>query len=221
VDLTKFTLLAGALGVGVGFGLQNLVSNFISGILLLFERPINPGDTIEVGSRAGEVRRIGIRSTTLRTFEGADVIIPNAMLISQEVVNWTLTDRVRRIEIPVSAAYGSDPQHVIKILLGVLAKYPDILAWPKPLALFQGMGDSALSFVLRFWTENADWVTLRSDVTTGVYAALREAGIEIPFPQRELRLRSMDAGVRELMSEATPKEPRPPTGGERGVDQKP
>ena len=220
VDLTRVTLLAGALGVGVGFGLQNLVSNFISGILLLFERPINPGDTIEVGSRAGEVRRIGIRSTTLRTFEGADVIIPNAMLISQEVVNWTLTDRVRRIEIPVGVAYGSDPQHVIKILLGTLAKYPDILPWPKPLALFQGMGDSALSFVLRFWTEIADWGTLRSDVATGVYAGLREAGIEIPFPQRELRLRSVDAGVRELMSEATPKEPRPPTLGEGGADRK-
>lgn len=209
VDLTKFTVLAGALGVGVGFGLQNLVNNFISGIMLLFERPINPGDSIEVGSRAGEVKRIGIRSTTLRTFEGADVIIPNATLISQEVVNWTLTDRLRRIEIPVGAAYGSDPQQVTQLLLAVLAKYPDVLPWPKPVALLQGMGESALNFVLRFWTGDFDgWVVLRSEVTTSVYAALREASIEVPFPQRDLHLRSVDPGLRRVLGEAGPESPR-------------
>jgi len=219
VDLTRFTLLAGALGVGVGFGLQNLISNFISGIMLLFERPINPGDTIEVGSRAGKVKRIGIRSTTLRTFEGADVIIPNATLISQEVVNWTLTDRLRRVEISVGAAYGTDPEKVIQLLLAVLAKYPDVLPWPKPMALFQGMGESALNFVLRFWTGNFDgWVALRSDVTTSVYSALRDAGIEVPFPQRDLHLRSVDAGVRQLMSGATPGDPRPPAAGKESAD---
>ena len=217
VDLTKFTLLAGALGVGVGFGLQNLVNNFISGIMLLFERPINPGDTIEVGSRAGEVMRIGIRSTTLRTFEGADVIIPNATLISQEVVNWTLTDRIRRVDIPVGAAYGSDPQQVMQVLLAVLAKYPDVLPWPKPIALFQGMGDSALNFVLRFWTGNFDgWVVLRSDVTTSIYAGLREAGIEVPFPQRDLHLRSVDPGLRRVLGEAGPEAAR---GGSPGQSE--
>jgi small-conductance mechanosensitive channel len=217
VDLTKFTLLAGALGVGVGFGLQNLVNNFISGIMLLFERPINPGDTIEVGARAGEVMRIGIRSTTLRTFEGADVIIPNATLISQEVVNWTLTDRIRRVEIPVGAAYGSDPQQVMQALLAVLAKYPDVLPWPKPMALFQGMGDSALNFVLRFWTGNFDgWVVLRSDVTTSVYTALREAGIEVPFPQRDLHLRSVGPGVSRVLGEAGPEGAR---GGSPGQSE--
>ncbi len=221
VDLTKFTLLAGALGVGVGFGLQNLISNFISGIMLLFERPINPGDTIEVGSRSGEVKRIGIRSTTLRTFEGADVIIPNATLISQEVVNWTLTDRLRRVEIPVGAAYGTDPEKVTQLLLAVLAKYPDVLPWPKPMALFQGMGESSLNFVLRFWTGNFDgWVALRSDVATSVYSALRDAGIEVPFPQRDLHLRSVDAGVRRLISDATPGDLRPQTGSEGVTDRK-
>ncbi|HWT77688.1 MAG TPA: mechanosensitive ion channel domain-containing protein, partial [Candidatus Methylomirabilis sp.] len=126
VDMSRITLLAGALGVGIGFGLQNIVNNFLSGMLLLFERPIQPGDMIELGTVSGEVKRIGIRSTTVRTGEGADVIIPNANLISREVVNWTLSDRRRRVDVPVTVAYGSEPKQVMDILLQVARKYPDV-----------------------------------------------------------------------------------------------
>ena len=181
VDMSRITLLAGALGVGIGFGLQNIVNNFMSGILLLFERPIQPGDVIEVGTLSGEVKRIGIRSTTVRTGEGADVIIPNATLISREVVNWTLSDRKRRVDVAVTVAYGSDPKQVMGILLKTVRNYPDVLATPEPTVVFQGMGENSLSFSVRFWTANFDnWVNLRTEVTAGVYKALNEAAIVIP-----------------------------------------
>jgi potassium-dependent mechanosensitive channel len=181
VDMSRITLLAGALGVGIGFGLQNIVNNFLSGILLLFERPIQPGDVIELGAVSGEVKRIGIRSTTVQTGEGADVIIPNANLISREVVNWTLTDRRRRVDVAATVAYGSDPKQVMDILLQVARKYPDVLATPEPMVVFQGMGENSLSFSLRFWTANFDnWVNVKTEVTAGVYKALIESGIAIP-----------------------------------------
>ncbi len=191
-DLGRFALLAGALGVGIGFGLQNVVNNFISGLILLFERPVQVGDTIQVGELMGEVRRIGIRSSTVRTWQGAEVIVPNAGLISEQVVNWTLSDRERRIEVNVGVAYGTDPQRVLALLLEVAAKHPDLLSHPAPSALFQGFGESSLDFELRGWTGNAgEWMRIRSDLAVAINAALAEAGIEIPFPQRDLHVRSI------------------------------
>ncbi len=197
IDLSNFALLAGALGIGIGFGLQNLVNNFVSGLILIFERPIQLGDTIEFGTWIGTVRRIGIRSSTVRTFDGAEVIVPNGSLISSEVVNWTLSDRLRRIEVSVGVAYGTDPQRVLDILLDVVAKHDNVLQHPQPLALFVGFGDSSLDFKTLFWTSNFDdWLRIRSDVTVKINQAVTEAGIEIPFPQRDLHFKSIDPSVK-------------------------
>ena len=130
MDLNRFTLLAGAFGVGIGFGLQNIVNNFLSGLILLFERPIHPGDTIEVGGVSGIVKNIGIRSSTISTGDGADAIIPNATLISEKLMNWTLTDPWRRIEINIGVAHGSDLQKVMEILLAVAAADSSVLKRP-------------------------------------------------------------------------------------------
>jgi len=189
IDLSRVTVLAGAFGVGIGFGLQNIVNNFISGLILLYERPIQIGDTVEVGTLTGEVKRIGIRSSTLRTFQGAEVIVPNASLIAEKVVNWTLSDRQRRIELPLGVAYGTDPQRVLEILLGVANASPEILKDPPPLALFRGFGDSALNFELRVWTGLAAYLEVHSRIAIAVNTALREAAIEIPFPQRDLHIK--------------------------------
>jgi small-conductance mechanosensitive channel len=206
VDFNRFTLLAGAFGVGIGFGLQNVVNNFVSGLILLFERPVQVGDTIEMGSVLGEIRRIGIRSSTVRTWPGAEVIIPNSSLISDQVINWTLSDRNRRIDIPVGVAYGTDPEQVLAILEEVARKHRDILESPPAVALFRAFGDSSLDFELRAWTHRAEgWVAVQSELTVAINAAFRDAGITIPFPQRDLHLRSASPGLVPTLS----------SGGER------
>ncbi|MDH3686501.1 MAG: mechanosensitive ion channel [Myxococcales bacterium] len=193
VDFSRFTLLAGAFGVGIGFGLQNVVNNFVSGLILLYERPIEVGDTIEIGGLLGDVKQIGIRASTVRTFQGAEVIVPNGNLISAEVVNWTLSDRHRRVELPVGVAYGNRPARVIEVLEPVFEGEPRILREPAPVILFRGFGDSSLDFEVRFWARDADtYLQLTSDVATAIYDLLNEAGIEIPFPQRDLHLKGVD-----------------------------
>ena len=189
VDLNRFTILAGALGVGVGFGLQNLVNHFTSGLILAFERPIRVGDTIEIGPVLGEVRTIGARASTIRTFDGAEVMIPNGNLVSTDVVNWTLSDRLRRIEVKVPVAYGTDPQRVMDLLVATASSHPKALSHPEPQALFRGFGDSSLDFLLRFWTADFEnWLRVQSDVTMQVHAALGAARISIPFPQRDVHI---------------------------------
>ena len=196
MEWSKLAILAGALGVGIGFGLQNLVNNFVSGLILIFERPIKVGDTIEFGTLLCRVLRIGIRSSTVRTYEGAEVIVPNGNIISSEVVNWTLSDKLRRIEILVGVAYGTDPEKVINILKGIVAEHDSILKNPEPVVLFTEFGDSSLNFSLRFWTADfEEWLNLKSEITVLVNKALKEANIEIPFPQRDLHLRSVDPEI--------------------------
>ena len=202
VQLDRFALLAGAFGVGIGFGLQTIVNNFVSGLILLFERPVKVGDTVQVGSLSGEVRHIGIRSSTLRTFDGADVILPNGELVSGAVTNWTLADRLRRIDIPVGVAYGSDPERMIALLRGVAVNHPLVIEQPAPVAFFMGFGDSALNFELRCWTETFDkWVATRSDLLTQINTALTEAGIEIPFPKRDVQVMGAPLAVRLVRDE--------------------
>jgi small-conductance mechanosensitive channel len=182
----------GAFGVGIGFGLQNVVNNFVSGLILLYERPIQVGDVLQVGALQGRVRRIGIRSSTLSTFDGAEVIVPNANLIATDVVNWTLSDRIRRVDIAVGASYGSDPREVLAVLDRVARAHAEVLASPEPTALFVGFGESALAFELRFWTPEYDaWIRVGSEVRTAIFAAFKDAGIEIPFPQRDLHVKSV------------------------------
>jgi potassium efflux system protein len=189
VDPTKVTVLVGAFGVGIGFGLQNVVNNFVSGLILLFERPIHVGDTIEVGDLLGKVGRIGIRASTVRTWTGADIIVPNSQLISDRVTNWTLSDQLRRIDLPVGVNYSAPPQEVIKVLEAVAGAHPRILKNPPPQALFVGYGDSSINFELRAWTDQFDnWPRIRSDLAVALYDAVHEAGMAFPFPQREVRL---------------------------------
>jgi small-conductance mechanosensitive channel len=189
VDLNRMTLLTGAFGVGVGFGLQSIVNNFVSGIILLVERPIQVGDAIQMADLDGEVRRIGIRSTTVHTWRGAEVIVPNATLISGNLTNWTLSDRTRRLELPIGVAYGTDPDRVIVLLTETAASVPGVLANPAPAAFFQGFGDSALNFELRAWTDHfEEWGSIRSHIAVAVNNRLKAEGIEIPFPQRDVNL---------------------------------
>jgi small-conductance mechanosensitive channel len=192
VDLNKVSLLAGAFGVGIGFGLQNVVNNFVSGLILLYERPVQLGDIVEVGGTSGEVRRIGIRSSTIRTGQGAEVIVPNSSLISDRVVNWTFSDRKKRMDVKVGVAYGSDPERVIELLEGVAKAHPQVLAAPPPQAVFLGFGDSALNFELYAWSGHVDTAgTTQSELAIGVIRALAEARIEIPFPQQDVRVRAL------------------------------
>jgi small-conductance mechanosensitive channel len=197
-DANRFTLLAGAFGVGIGFGLQTIVNNFISGIILLTEQPVQVGDAIAIGDIVGEIQRIGIRSSTVRTWQGAEVIIPNADLISEQVTNWTRSDRRRRVEINVGVAYGSDHQQVMDILLGVANRGDGLLDEPQPYILFVGFGESSLDFEVRAWTDEFDRFTrVQSALTVQILEALDEAGIEIPFPQRDLHIRSIEAPTEE------------------------
>ena len=151
VDFNKVSVLAGAFGVGIGFGLQSIVNNFVSGLILLFERPIHVGDTVEVGNLQGTVRRIGIRASVIHTGSGADIIVPNSQLVTDKVTNWTLSDRLRRVDLPVGVNYGADPKKVIELLEQVGRAHPDVLPEPAPRALFMSYGDSSINFELRVW----------------------------------------------------------------------
>ena len=198
LNFTRITIIAGALGVGVGFGLQNIVNNFVSGLILLFERPIQVGDAVQLGTLSGEVKRIGIRSSTVRTWEGAEVIVPNASLVSDQVTNWTLSDRMRRVDVDVGVSYGTEPQRVVTLLADVARRTPGVLLEPAPIVLFLGFGDSALNFQLRAWTAHfEEWIRTRSELGLAVHDALEQAGITVPFPQREVRVIPESNGLRE------------------------
>jgi small-conductance mechanosensitive channel len=191
--MTNLTIILGAMSVGIGFGLQNIFNNLVSGLILLLERPIKIGDTIEVGPMVGVVKHIGIRASNVHTVDGAEIIVPNGNLISNEVINWTLTDKRRRIEVLVGVAYGSDPYKVQEIFIKIVSEHPDVVTDPKPNVLFNNFGDSSLDFRLLFWTDNFDeWIRRRSEIIFKIFDALKEAGIEIPFPQRVLHIRSTD-----------------------------
>jgi small-conductance mechanosensitive channel len=210
VELNKFTVLTGAFGVGIGFGLQNIINNFVSGLILQFERPIHIDDILEVDNNTGKVSRIGIRSSTIRTFQGAEVIIPNATLISSKVINWTLSESQRRRELPVGVAYGTDPKLVLKILRDAAARHELVLTKPEPMVYFTGFGESALNFELHFWVmQENNGLQITSEVALAAMQMFEDAGIEIPFPQRDLHLRSVDRSAAELL-QASESHPLPP-----------
>jgi len=188
-DLTRVTVLAGALGVGIGFGLQNIVNNFISGIILLFERPIQVNDIAQVDQLMGTIKAVGVRSTIIRTFDGAEVIVPNADFISKSVVNWTKSDRRRRAEIDVGVAYGADPDRIIEILETVALSHDEVIKDPAAFAVFTGFGESSLNFRLYVWLADlSDMLQTPSTIRSELLRALTGAGIGIPFPQRDIRV---------------------------------
>ena len=180
IDLAKVTILAGAFSVGIGFGLQNVINNFVSGLILLFERPIKVGDVIEVGGNVGEVRRIGIRASVIRTADGSEVIVPNGSLISSQVTNWTFSDRQRAVEVSVNAVGGADPQRVVELLKNTAAAYPGVAKEPSPQVYVTNFSAGAVTFQLRAWTDrNEEWAQLRSDLSVAVNEALAREKIAI------------------------------------------
>jgi len=198
LDLSSLTVIAGAVGVGIGFGLQNIISNFISGIIILIERPISIGDRVEVGGVAGQIVKINLRSTIVVTNDNISIIVPNSQFISESVINWSHGDPKARFRIPIGVAYGTDADQLTKVLLAVAKADPNVLAEPKPSVFFDSYGDSSLNFELGVWTQSMvrSPRTLRSSINFAVYKALAEAGIEIPFPQRDLHVRSGSLEVR-------------------------
>jgi small-conductance mechanosensitive channel len=190
VELSRLTLVISALGVGIGFGLQNIVNNFVSGLILAFERPIREGDQVTLGQTSGRVDQIGLRATRIRTGDGAEVIVPNATLIAGELINWTLSDRARRIEITVSVGSASDPDAVKALLLEAVRGLPGVAARPESLAVFRGFGAGSLDFAVQLWTDDIDdRLAVESEARGRILAALRKAGVEIPLPQMDLRVR--------------------------------
>jgi small-conductance mechanosensitive channel len=195
-EFTKLTIILSALGVGIGFGLQSVVNNFVSGLILLFERPVRVGDYIELGGNWAEIKNIGLRATTVQTFDQADVIIPNADLVSNQVTNWTLSDRRVRLIIPVGVAYGSDISLVIETLMACAKQNSDVAEEPAPQVLFLNFGESALEFELRVWVMDADHrLVVSSALHQEIDRSFRDAKIEIAFPQRDLHLRSVDDAI--------------------------
>lgn len=192
IDLSALTVLAGALGIGVGFGLQNIANNFISGLIILFERPIKVGDRIDVGGVTGDVVEISPRATTVVTNDNIAVIVPNSEFISSKVTNWSYTNRDVRLNFPIGVSYKSDPEQVRRALLEVAAAHSGVLSQPNPDVLLQEFGDSSINFVLRVWTR--DYTTapgvLRSEINYAIWKKFQAENIEIPFPQRDLHIRT-------------------------------
>jgi len=189
--------LVAALSVGLGFGLQEIVANFVSGLVILFERPVRVGDTVTVGALTGTVSRVRIRATTITDWDRKEIIVPNKSFITEQVINWTLSDPITRLVIPVGIAYGSDFQLAHKVMETTLASMPIVLDEPPPKVYFVGYGDSSLNFNLYVYSrELSDRLPLTHAVHEEILKALREHDIEIPFPQRDLHLRSVDKRIR-------------------------
>ena len=191
IRLTSLTMIFGLNGFGIAFGLQNVTSNFISGIILLFERPISVGDFIEVGDAIGQVKSINMRATTITTRENIALIVPNSKFIEDTVTNWSIGDLKIRIAVLVRVAYGSDTRLVEKLLLKVAEEHPKVLSDPRSDVLFRDFGDSALNFALRAWIPDpASRSLIASDLNYAIDTAFRENGIKVPFPQRDVHFYS-------------------------------
>ncbi len=198
LDLTSVAFLGGAVGIGVGVGLQPVVNNFVSGLILLVERPIKVGDRVEIEKLAGDVVRIAARSTWVRTNDNVVIIVPNSEFTSQRVTNWTANDRRVRISLPVGTSYSSDPKQVKQLLLKVAGEHSDVLAEPAADVIFTAFGDSSLNFELRVWTMTQVRTpqVLISDLYFAIFDLFKQEGVEIPFPQRDLHLRSVSVPIR-------------------------
>jgi small-conductance mechanosensitive channel len=201
VNFRNITIIGGALGVGIGFGLQGIVNNFVSGLILLFERPIKVGDWVQLGDQWGEIAKIGLRATVVRTFDRSEIVVPNADLVSNQVTNWTLTDRYMRVRLNVGVAYGSDVPLVMQTLREVAMDNPMVVSNPAPQIFFMAFGESSLDFELRIWVhEIENFVEVRSQINQEIDRRFRGSGIVIAFPQRDLHLRSVDEPAASVLS---------------------
>jgi small-conductance mechanosensitive channel len=191
INLSGLAVIFGLLSVGIGFGLQNITSNFVAGLILLFERPIKVGDRVTVGGIEGDVIEINIRSTTIRSLNNIDIIVPNSEFVSSQVVNWSHGDRKIRLDVEVGVSYNSDLDAVLRSLKEVALENPEILRDPEPDVHLREFGDSSWNMKLRIWIDNPKrHPVVRSDINCAIVRKFRENGVEIPFPQRDLHLRS-------------------------------
>ncbi|WP_167020951.1 mechanosensitive ion channel family protein [Chitinophaga sp. Cy-1792] len=208
IPMDKVTIVIGALGVGIGFGLQNIVNNLVSGIILAFEKPIEVGDTIDLGTKSGVVKEIGIRSSKISAFDGSEVIVPNGDLISHQLVNWTLSNRTKRVDFVIGVGYGSDVGKVKAIISAAFPNRDGVLSIPAPVILFDQFGDNSINFKIYFWVADVGNAgSVQSEVMTYIYDALNAAGTEIPYPQRDLHIRSVDENILNRWDKRTPEEP--------------
>ena len=192
-NLSSLAIVAGAFSIGIGFGLQNLVNNFVSGLILLAERPIRVGDLVVVGGEEGYVRKISVRSTEIETFDRAHVLIPNSSFVSDKVKNWTLRNSVRRVTISIGTAYACNPRQVRDVLLKVARNNPDVLHTPEPLVDLREFGASSLNFILYVFIDDiGKTVRVRTDLSMAIFDAFADAGIEIPFTQTDVNIRNID-----------------------------
>jgi small-conductance mechanosensitive channel len=192
IPMTAFAVVAGAVGLGVGFGLQTIASNFISGIIIMFERPVKVGDRIEVGEVHGKVTAINARATTVLTNDNISVIVPNSRFISENVVNWTHSGNLVRFRVPALVPYGSDARRIERLLLEAAERCPDVLQRPEPSVRLSGFSDNGLTFELLVWSSTLVHRKgkLMSDVNFLIYDVFRQNGVDIPFPQRDVHIRS-------------------------------
>lgn len=210
VDLSNLALIAGALSVGIGFGLQSVVNNFVSGLILLFERPIKVGDWIITPSGEGIVKKISVRSTEIETFDRSSIIVPNSELVAQTVTNWTHKNNMGRVRIPVGVAYGADPERVRDILMKCADENPLVVRYPEPFVSWEGFGASSLDFELRcFLSDIGRGLQVRTELRYAIFKAFKENGIEIPFPQQDIHVRSWPEKHIPEPSPATPARERP------------
>ncbi len=186
IELSDLSLLAGALGVGIGFGLRNIMANFISGIIMVFERPVQEGDVVQVDGTFGDVQKIGVRATTIKTYDGSEVIVPNADFVTKEVTNWTLSSKHRRVKMTYKVAFGNDPMKVIEIIRATIDRHPDVKRDPAPKVLFDGYGDYYLEFTVYFWVDER-LLEIKSETAIAIYEALQEEGISMPVPFSSVR----------------------------------
>lgn len=197
IDLSSLTVLGGALGLGLGFGLQKVVSNFVSGVILLLDNSIKPGDVIEIEGTYGWVNNLRARYASVITRDGTEHLIPNEDLITQRVINWSFTDELVRMKVPIGVSYKEDPHKCIALVLEATNSHDRVLQDPKPVCLLKGFGDSSVDLELRFWiADPANGVSnVKSKVLLKVWDTFKENGIEIPFPQRDLHIRSNDVDL--------------------------
>lgn len=192
IDLSTISFLAGALGIGIGFGLQNIASNIVSGVILLIEKPIKVGDRVEIEGTIGDIKTIGLRATEIVTLPNIAIIVPNSDFINNRVTNWSHADTLVRYEIPVGVSYDEDPEQISELLKKVAHEHPQVVASPPPDVLFEEFGDSSLNFVLRVWMNTLVKPprVLRSELNFAISKIFRENGVVIPFPQRDIHFRS-------------------------------
>jgi small-conductance mechanosensitive channel len=193
IPIDKITIIIGALGVGIGFGLQNIINNLVSGIVLAFEKPMQIGDVIEVENHIGTVKEIGIRSSKITTYDGAEIVVPNGEFISKQITNWTLSNTYRRIEVIIGVAYDSDMNKVKELLDHLIETHQGIIKFPKAVVLLHEFSDSSVNFRVLFWTGDFDtWTALKSSVLLEIFKIFKENNITIPFPQRDIHIKSTD-----------------------------